>query len=75
MSKIREMYIYNVEMENDQWVEFCVEALDLKWQYGDRYSVNMNENQFFDLALCYLDEYVADVVSTDFAKIGYWVGM
>jgi hypothetical protein len=69
------MYIYNVEMENDEYGEFCIEALDLKWQYGDRYSVDMDENQFFDLALCYLNEYVEDVVSTDFAKIDCWVGM
>jgi hypothetical protein len=70
--QIAYMHITNVEMEDDDWKSFGVYYEDLEVRYPDRYRNDFNDDEFFDLALEYIENYIDDVVSTDYAKLDYF---
>jgi hypothetical protein len=69
---IKEMLIHNIAFEDDSCGEYWVDAETLEYMFPSEYNKTMSENEYFTLALKYLELYVGDVENVDYAKIDYW---
>ena len=69
---IKEMLIHNIEFEDDSCGEYWVDSETLEYMFPSEYNKTMSENEYFTLALKYLELYVGDVENVDYAKIDYW---
>ena len=69
---INYMRIHNVDLVDGDDGGFDVYADDLAFYFPERYSEFLTDDEFFDLSREYLERFVEDVESTDFAKIDYF---
>jgi len=65
------MEINNVQIAEDAWTSFAVTDNDLRCYYSTVYREDMTENEFFDLALDYVENYL-DALSVADAKLDYY---
>jgi hypothetical protein len=76
MSFIGSMTIRGVDIEDcgdgQTQRSFHVDAATLDYHYPDEYHEDLGEGEFFNLACQYLEDYVANVLGTDYANIDTW---
>ena len=71
VTAIDEMHIRDIDFSYGQGSYFVTDA-DLKWEYPSEYQEDFSGDEFFSLALRYIEETVADVESVDYAKMDFY---